>query len=333
MIWDLLGIQNQPVAANIPWMVGNGNHERFYDWAAFMNRYHMPNNNPTLPSNGGFWYTFTYGNIQWISLSSEHDLDASSEQYAFLKQALDQAAANRDNVPWIVLTIHKPLYCSVDGSPSFKDLLEPILLEYDVDLTLTGHMHAYERIHPVNQGQVTVYPTSEFVVEGDKKNIVIQKVDTYRATGFGPVHVMQGHAGGMQFERFIQPQPDWSAFRMANGLIPPNVSSDHSVRAEWNRLYPNDVLNLFDDLNCVGEEKNKRLCEIYQTLPLLTEKELSLSVGFNYSHTFGFGYIQAINSTHLLYEMVPNVDGLLNHDKFWIVKDHKAVSKRTTIEV
>ena len=41
-IWDLLGIQNQPIAAVMPWMVGNGNHERFYNWTAFTSRYKMP---------------------------------------------------------------------------------------------------------------------------------------------------------------------------------------------------------------------------------------------------------------------------------------------------
>eukprot|EP01031_Cornospumella_fuschlensis_P039048 gene39048-47509_t len=41
-VWDLLHIQNEPIAATVPWMVGNGNHERFYNWSAFTNRYKMP---------------------------------------------------------------------------------------------------------------------------------------------------------------------------------------------------------------------------------------------------------------------------------------------------
>ena len=289
----------------------------------------MPDNSPKLASNGGFWYTFSYGNIQWISLSSEHPLDTSSEQYAFLREALDAAAANRDNVPWIIVTIHKPLYCSVDGSPSFANLLEDILIEYDVDLTITGHMHAYERIHPVKDGVVTVQPTQEFKIMGSKeeKNLSIRKIDKYHSTGFGPVHLMQGHAGGMQFERWVQPQPDWSAFRMANGLIAPNVSFDHSVRGEWNQRFPSQTLDLFNDINCFLPE-NSQMCELYQQLPLLTQREIDLSFnGYNYSSTYGFGYIQAINSTHLLYEMIPNVDGLLNHDNFYIIKDHKSVNK------
>jgi hypothetical protein len=37
---------------------------------------------------------------------------------------LTEAVAKRDQVRWIIATLHKPLYCSVDGSPSFKDELE-----------------------------------------------------------------------------------------------------------------------------------------------------------------------------------------------------------------
>ena len=45
-----------------------------------------------------------------------------------------------------------------------------------------------QRIHPVLKGEVTVFP--EKVDQG--KSIV----DLYRSTGKGPVHIVQGHAGG-----------------------------------------------------------------------------------------------------------------------------------------
>ena len=59
-VWDLLFIQNQKIAATVPWMVTNGNHERFYDWAAYRARFTMPTNedftvSPPLQSNGSFW--------------------------------------------------------------------------------------------------------------------------------------------------------------------------------------------------------------------------------------------------------------------------------------
>jgi hypothetical protein len=156
-VWDLLAIQNQPIAARIPWMVALGNHERFYDWQALTNRYRMPS---SAGSNGNFWFSYDYGNVHWIGLSSEHSLDAGSEQITFFENDLKAANANRGNVPWIMVVLHKPLYCSDSSTPSgYADHLEALCLQYDVDMTLTGHMHAYERVHPVKSGEVTVFPT------------------------------------------------------------------------------------------------------------------------------------------------------------------------------
>lgn len=68
-IWDLLFIQNQAIAANLPWMSGDGNHERFYNWSAFTHRYQMPQSMALAdaasagePTNGNFWYSYVYGN-------------------------------------------------------------------------------------------------------------------------------------------------------------------------------------------------------------------------------------------------------------------------------
>ena len=110
-VWDLYGIQSQAVAATRPWMVTNGNHERFYNYSAFINRYSMP-----AEKSGGsldnFWYSYDYGNVHWISISSEHDLDDGSVQKEWLRNDLAAAASSerRAEVPWIVLALHKPLY-------------------------------------------------------------------------------------------------------------------------------------------------------------------------------------------------------------------------------
>ena len=96
-IWDLYGIQNQKLTTIKPFMVTNGNHERFYDWAAYSNRYKMPS---SAQSNGNFWYSYNYGNVHMVSISSEHDLSADSPQISFLINDLQQATTNRENVPW-----------------------------------------------------------------------------------------------------------------------------------------------------------------------------------------------------------------------------------------
>lgn len=150
-------------------------------------------------SYGNFWYDFDYANIHWISISSEHDLSDGSPQKSFLLASLEKAVMNRDMVPWIIVTLHKPLYCSDEGTPTgFASLLESTFLQYDVDLVVTGHLHVYERIHPVKGGIVTVFPT--------KCQINSTAVDIYFSDGLGPVYVVQGNTGAMQSERWIQPQ-------------------------------------------------------------------------------------------------------------------------------
>lgn len=311
-MWDLLGIQNEPIAASYPWMVGDGNHERFYNWTAFTHRYKMPQN-PALGSDGNFWYSFDYGNIHWVSISSEHDLAEGSPQRAFLVAALEAAVANRAVVPWIVLSLHKPLYCSAEGTPGgYAAKLESLVLRYDVDLVISGHMHAYERVHPVAGGEVTVWP-----VKGD--SIGTRRTDVYHSLGKGPVHIMQGHAGGMQFERWKQPQPSWSAIRMANGYIVRNrTSAEDTVKrdAEGRMLWNGEVVDLSDEsAQTHGELRD---------LPLQLPDILPDFERFNYTSTYGFGVISAANATHLHFQSVSDTDSKVHSDEFWVVKDRRA---------
>ena len=280
-VWDLYGIQSQPVAATRPWMVTNGNHERFYNYSAYRNRYSMPAERSS-GSLDNFWYSYDYGNVHWISISSEHDLDDGSIQKEWLTNDLAQAASpeRRAQVPWIVLALHKPLYCSADGwGTSYADLLEPLCLQYGVDLTITGHMHAYERIHPVEQGEVTCYPQKKHTIVDGK----VTSYDMYQSCNKGPVHVVQGNTGGMQAETFAQPAPAWSAVRFANGIIPPN-RTEASLEGSTT-----------------------------------TATTVGIDIDWAYSNTFGFGVATFANSTHLHYEVVP-ITGELGVDDFWIVK-------------
>jgi len=293
-VWDLLQIQNEPVAATVPWMVSNGNHERFYNWTAFTHRFEMPANEPSMPfGNGNFWYTYSYGNTRWISLSSEHDLSAGSPQLMFLTAALEAATSQRQSIPWIIVSIHKPLYCSAEGTPGgFAEALEPTFIEFDVDLVIVGHLHAYERVHPVQAGVVTVYPERNAAGE-----------DVYYSQGHGPVQVVQGNAGGMQAEKWVQPQPAWSAVRMANGFIPKNQTST-TVEGEGDSIW--------------DREKGKlhHLEEKYENTVIAHEV---FDSDYDYVDTYGFGAATFVNSTHLFYQGIP-VDGTVGFDSFWVVK-------------
>eukprot|EP00602_Paraphysomonas_sp_CaronLab_P010383 CAMPEP_0185024586 /NCGR_PEP_ID=MMETSP1103-20130426/7716_1 /TAXON_ID=36769 /ORGANISM="Paraphysomonas bandaiensis, Strain Caron Lab Isolate" /LENGTH=561 /DNA_ID=CAMNT_0027557601 /DNA_START=46 /DNA_END=1728 /DNA_ORIENTATION=+ len=260
-IWDLWGIQTEPVAATRPFMTTPGNHEGFYNWTAFTHRYKMP---VSENSNGSFWFSYDYGNVHMVSISTEECVDPDCPQMVWLESDLQRAVNNRKEVPWIVLSLHRPIYCSDESqydshSPGgkYQQALEPLMLKYDVDLVLQGHLHAYERVHPVNNGEVTSHPTT--YPEGS------EGVDMYRSTNKGPVYVVQGNTGAMQVERWVHPQPRWSAKRFANGYIPPRNAHTADGKAELEGL----VLDS------------------------------------NYTDTFGFGIATFSNSTHLHYSVVP----------------------------
>jgi len=295
-IWDLWGIQNEPIAATRPLMVGVGNHEKFYNFSSFNARYKMPAERSGGSQN--FWYSYDYGNVHWVSVSSEHSLTEDSEQMNWIVADLEAATANRANVPWIVMSLHRPVYCSSLNSFSdtrpggkYQQALEPLLLKYDVDLTVTGHMHCYERIHPNEAGRVTVHPCNK------------TGVDTYFSSGHGPVHVVQGNTGAMQDTLWVHPKPKWSAKRFANGFVP----SDDRLRADR------------DHLGNTGASAH----DVTAELELLQGGEggqlEGLILSSNYTDTYGIGIATFANSTHLYYETVP-ITGTIGVDAFWVVK-------------
>lgn len=205
-IWDLFGRQIESIAAGLPWMTGVGNHEAWYNFSAFRARYPMPG--AASSGEGNFWYSFDYAGVHVISVSSEHDLSDESPQLAWIARDLKKANNNREAVPWVVFAIHRPLYSSDAGefpehSPGSYRLrqLEGLLLENKVDLTVSGHQHAYERCHPTRNGTVLAFP---------RKNN--DNEDVYEAPG-APVHLMVGSGGAFQHERWINPAPTWSGKR------------------------------------------------------------------------------------------------------------------------
>lgn len=205
-VWDVFGRQIEGVAATSPWMTGVGNHEAWYNFSAFRARYPMPGSRSG--GRGNFWYSFDYAGVHVVSASSEHDLSSGSPQLLWIENDLRKANLNRQSVPWVVFAIHRPLYSSdaaeyPQHSPGSYRLeqLEALLLENNVDVTVSGHQHAYERCHPSRNGTDVILPNRTWNSE-----------DVYEAPG-APVHLMVGSAGAFQHERWIEPAPAWSGKR------------------------------------------------------------------------------------------------------------------------
>lgn len=70
-----------------------------------------------------------------------------------------------------------------------KAAIEPLLFKYNVNIVLCGHVHAYERTHPVYQDVTDYKDGITYVVVGDAAND-------------------EGHASN-----YTLPHPAWSAYR------------------------------------------------------------------------------------------------------------------------
>ena len=327
-IWDLWQVQNEPIAATRPYMIGIGNHEAWYNWTSVTSRFTMPrgesdyadfddDNHDSNDKNLAappFWWSMDHGLAHWVMLCSEFPLDANSRQGKWLRNDLKWANARHQKdetndgcnlheleprrCPWIVVTIHRPLYSSDRSWIDLRLELEPLFKEFRVDLVLSGHMHAYERTHGVAaNGSRIIMPTRSLYATGghstadavpsnsDQDDCV---VDVYENLLPGvPLYVTQGNSGAVQSERWERPAPDWSAVRWANGHAENwRQESDFDSRQINTKIY--------SDLR-PGER-----------LPR------------HYSDTFGFGLVSFLNATAMLYESVP-ITGTFC-DKFMVVR-------------
>eukprot|EP01126_Amoeba_proteus_P028317 TRINITY_DN2794_c0_g2_i15.p1 TRINITY_DN2794_c0_g2~~TRINITY_DN2794_c0_g2_i15.p1 ORF type:complete len:271 (+),score=33.54 TRINITY_DN2794_c0_g2_i15:153-965(+) len=86
-IWDKYGDILTPLASSTPYNPSVGNHEKQDNFLAFQYRYAtdvLENN-----TNGGdFYWSFNYGIVHTIMLSSETDYGTDSTQYSWLKDDL-----------------------------------------------------------------------------------------------------------------------------------------------------------------------------------------------------------------------------------------------------
>jgi hypothetical protein len=113
------------------------------------------------------FYSFNYQNVHFIVMSTELRVGEGSEQYNFVKNDL-AAAASDPNIDWIVVYFHELAYISpsaiADGIHDVvRDTYHPLFDQYDVDLVLQAHHHAYERSYPIKYNNNTANSTQPLV--------------------------------------------------------------------------------------------------------------------------------------------------------------------------
>lgn len=107
-----------------------------------------------------YYYTFTYGNVQFFMIDSNRDIDEGSEQYNWLEWELSKSTAM-----WKIAMHHHPPYTSDsnDYGDTAKELsklgsksrnLVPLYDKYGLDFCLYGHTHLYERSWPMTNDRI-----------------------------------------------------------------------------------------------------------------------------------------------------------------------------------
>ena len=224
--WDSGMRLLSPLAGAKPLMVCAGNHE-LERGEAFQ---HLVARFPTpyvwSGSPDPLYYDFRAGPAHVFVLNSYVGAAGLPRMAAWLRHALQNV--DRNLSPWLVAMWHAPAYSSLSSKMYSKAgmplrwALEEMLFEAGVDLVVCGHVHAYERTHPV-------YNNSR--------------------NECGPVHLTVGDAGahGGPHVGWKSPAPEWSAFRSstfgAGKLVLHNATH---ARWTWTRAACATTANIND---------------------------------------------------------------------------------------
>ena len=180
-IWRQYISKLQPFSSQVLYMTGPGNHETQFNFTAYHNWFHMPykRSRSTSPD----YYSFDYLGVHFAMISTEMDFSQGSMQHEWLEADLKRANANRDDVPWVMVVGHRPLYCSsiatilrcVKEAVAYRRNIEDLLRREGVDVYMCGHNHQYERTYPMYKGEPVSFnftnPTAPvYIVNGGAGN-------------------------------------------------------------------------------------------------------------------------------------------------------------------
>ncbi len=204
----------EPLTSRVPMATIGGNHETCYgeNWIQFQARYFTPYVSSGSP-DPAYWGR-EIGPAHAVAINAYAAIYPGSVQYSWLQSYLS-SRIRRDRTPWVILLVHIPLYHS--NSEHWKEgelirrSIEPLIMEYGVDIVLSGHVHAYERTYNIFND--SIHPC-------------------------GPVHLTVGDGGN--YDGAASPwradKPEWSAFRESSFGVGELViiNSTHAKYA-WHR--------------------------------------------------------------------------------------------------
>lgn len=121
-----------------------GNHDVAGGFAGFQM------NHPLFNMGGKRYYTRTFGeNLTQVFFLDSNSFVNDPEQIAWFTKGLDASTAT-----WKVVAMHYPIYGATRKYPTpdqmLKRIIEPLLVEGEVDVVVCGHNHVYQRFRPVS---------------------------------------------------------------------------------------------------------------------------------------------------------------------------------------
>ncbi len=145
-----------------------GNHERYtynideYTYGISDENFSVYETNVDLPENERY-YSFDYMNqVHFVIINTEenwndntHSFDITTEQKSWLLNDLET-----NEIDFVIAVFHRPCYSVRDSNrvhdaQQVRVVLEPILLQYGVDLVFSGHDHNYYRTTRKNIVHIT----------------------------------------------------------------------------------------------------------------------------------------------------------------------------------
>ena len=142
-----------------------GNHDNEYDGLAnaYLNHYGLSKQ----------FYSFDIRNVHVLTMATEEEFGAGSEQYNIVVNDL-RNSANDPNIKWIIVTMHNPVYTSPNGcsdsscesDEELAELYHPLFDKYGVDIVLQAHVRNYQRSFPLEFNQES--PSNPIVTSTSK---------------------------------------------------------------------------------------------------------------------------------------------------------------------
>lgn len=181
-------------------------------------------------NGSSLYYSLDIGPLHLTSISTESPIDTAdidAEQLVWLESDLQHANNNRIVTPWLIVTGHRPLYCTnsdktqcVTFAAWLRTQAEAFFDDSQTDVVIAAHEHGYERTLPItgNSSAAVRHGYSNpgapvYIVNGAAGN----REGNELPTGDQPWSVAQSNEIGYSvFNIYNQSVLDWTFFA-ANG--------------------------------------------------------------------------------------------------------------------